>query len=132
MLNSSIIQGRLCAEPELRYTPNNVAVMSFTVAVNRNYDKDKTDFIECVAWKKAAELISKYFHKGNLIIVEGSIQTRTYEDKNGNKRKAVEVVANQVHFAESKAKDTQSDTPTFSAAPADDFEAMPDDDDFPF
>ena len=86
--------GRLVADPELRQTPNGVSVITFTVAVDRNYSRDRerqTDFIDVVAWRQTAEFVSKYFSKGKMIIVEGSIQTRSYEDRNGNKRRAVEV-----------------------------------------
>ncbi len=102
MLNKAILMGRLTADPELRTTPAGVSVTSFTVAVNRNYNREQTDFIDVVAWRQTAEFVSKYFHKGQMIAVEGAIQTRNYEDRNGNKRKAVEVVADQVHFTESK------------------------------
>ena len=108
MLNKAIIMGRLVADPELRHTPNNVSVVSFTIACNRNFASKgaerQTDFIDIVAWRQTAEFVSRYFHKGSMIAVEGMIQTRTYEDKYGNKRKAVEVVADHVHFAESKSK----------------------------
>lgn len=109
MLNSVTIMGRLVSDPELRYTTSNTAVMSFTVAVERAYAKTgeerQTDFIDVVAWGKTAEFIDRYFEKGQKILVEGSIQTRIYTDKDGNKRKAVKVVARQVHFAESKKQD---------------------------
>lgn len=105
-LNSAVMMGRLTKDPELRYTTNNTAVLYFTVAVDRTYSKSgeerQTDFIDVVAWSKTAEFVDRYFGKGQKIIVEGSLQTRTYTDKNGNKRKAVELVARQVHFAESK------------------------------
>ena len=106
MLNRAIIMGRLVADPELRQTPNGVSVITFTVAVDRNYSRDRdrqTDFIDVVAWRQTAEFVSKYFSKGKMIIVEGSIQTRSYEDRNGNKRRAVEVVADNVQFGESKS-----------------------------
>lgn len=106
MLNVSILQGRLCADPELKHTQNNVAVVSFTVAVERSYVKSgeerQADFIDVVCWRNTAEFVCKYFRKGQMIALQGSIQTRTYTDKDGNKRKAVEVVADNVHFADSK------------------------------
>ena len=105
MLNRAILMGRLVADPELRQTPNGISVVSFTIAIDRNYSKDRerqADFIDIVAWRHTAEFVSKYFSKGKMIIVEGSIQTRLYEDKQGNKRKAVEVVADNVQFGESK------------------------------
>mgnify|MGYP001004177693 CR=1 FL=1 len=151
MVNIAILIGRLTADPELRSTPNNVPVVTFTLAVNRSYAKAGTerqaDFIDIVAWRQTAEFVAKYFRKGSQIAVEGSIQTRSYEDKNGNKRKAVEVVASQIHFAESKNASAASQSaapspfgespasapaPAYSAGSAEDFEAIPDDDDLPF
>lgn len=106
MLNKAIIMGRMVQNPELKYTPSNIPVVSFTIAVNRDFkDQDgnyPTDFLDCVAWRNTAEFVSKYFQKGSLCAVEGTIQTRMWEDKNGNKRKAVEIVASNVYFAESK------------------------------
>lgn len=108
MLNVAVLMGRLVADPELRTTPNGISVTSFTVAVERDYvtsgQQRQADFIDVVAWRKTAEFISKYFHKGSMIAVQGSIQTRMYEDKNGNKRKAVEIVADSVSFTGSKAE----------------------------
>ena len=104
MLNKVILMGRLVADPELRQTPNGVSVCAFRIAVDRAYSgKEKqADFIDIVAWRQSAEFVSKYFSKGKMIIVEGSIQTRNYEDRNGNKRTAVEVVADNVQFGEPK------------------------------
>lgn len=105
MLNKAILMGRLVADPELRQTPNGVSVCTFRIAVDRNYSKDRerqTDWIDIVAWRASAEFVSKYFSKGKMIIVEGSIQTRSYDDKNGVRRTAVEVVADNVMFGESK------------------------------
>jgi|WetSurMetagenome_2_1015567.scaffolds.fasta_scaffold45095_3 single-strand DNA-binding protein len=103
MLNSVCLQGRMCADSELRHTQNDIAVTSFTIANDTGYgDKKKANFIDCVAWRGTAELVCKWFSKGMQIIVEGSIQTRTYTDKDGNKRKAFEVAASNVHFAEPK------------------------------
>lgn len=110
MFNSVILSGRLTADPELKTTVSGISVTSFNVAVNGPKNRDgeqRTDFITVVAWRSTAEFIAKYFRKGNLIGIEGSIQTRNYEDKNGNKRTAVEVVADRVHFLESKRNDTQ-------------------------
>ena len=121
MLNRAILIGRLTKDPELRQTPNGTSVCTFTVAVNRPYRADReqqADFIEVVAWKGAAEFVTKYFSKGKMIIVEGSIQTRSYEDRSGNKRKAVEVVANNVQFGEPKrderSVDIRCDEPDYS------------------
>ena len=110
MLNKAILMGRLVADPELRRTPNNNSVTSFTLAVNRSFvrqgEQPQTDFIDIVAWGKTAEFVSRYFVKGQQVAVAGRIQTRTWEDKQGNKRKSVEVVAEEVHFAEPK-RDSQ-------------------------
>ena len=111
MLNVAILMGRLVADPELRQTPSGVSVCFFRIAVDRNYARDRereTDFIDIVAWRQTAEFVTRYFSKGKMIIVEGSIQTRNYEDKNGNKRTAVEVLANNVRFGESKNASQQS------------------------
>lgn len=120
-LNSAVMMGRLTKDPELRYTTSGTAVLSFTVAVDRIYSKPgeerQTDFIDVVAWSKTAEFVDRYFGKGQKIIVEGSLQTRTYTDKNGNKRKAVELVARQVHFAEGKKQQNTMPEPSDSDMP---------------
>ena len=106
MLNHVVLMGRLTADPELKKTASDLSVTSFTLAVDRNYGKGadrQTDFIHCVAWRQTAEFISRYFSKGKLMAVEGSLQVRNYEDKNGNKRQAVEVLVSQAFFAESKS-----------------------------
>lgn len=106
MLNLSVLMGRLTADPELRHTQNDTAVTSFTLAVERSYrsgEDRQADFIDIVAWRNTAEFVCKYFRKGQMMIVQGSIQTRTYEDKNGSKRKAVEIVAGNVTFGQAKA-----------------------------
>lgn len=116
MLNLVAIQGRLTRDPELRQTPNGVAVSGFTLAVDRPYaDKDGnrgTDFIDCVAWRGLGEFVAKYFSRGSMAIVTGSIQVRNWKDRDGNKRRSVEVVANNVSFGETKrsAADRQSRT----------------------
>ncbi len=106
MLNKAVLMGRLVADPELRRTQNSNSVTSFTLAVNRSFarqgEQPQTDFIDVVAWGKTAEFVSRYFVKGQLVAVCGRIQTRNWEDKQGNKRKSVEVVAEEVHFAEPK------------------------------
>lgn len=104
MLNRVILMGRMVADPELKQTPNGVSVATFRLAVERNYQpKDSNerlcDFISCVAWRQTGEFITRYFSKGSMIAIEGSIQTRQYQDKNGNKRTAVEVIADQAYFA---------------------------------
>lgn len=110
MLNKAILMGRLVKDPELRSTQNGTPVCSFALAVDRRGKDDGTDFIDIVAWNKTAEFVSKYFTKGQLVAVAGRIQTRNWEDSNNNKRKSVEVVAEEVHFAESK-KASQNNNP---------------------
>lgn len=108
MLNCAILMGRLVADPELKTTTNNVSVTSFRIAVERSYQKQgeerQADFIDIVAWRQTADFVTRYFRKGSMIAVQGSIQTRQYEDKQGNKRTAVEVVADNVSFCGSKAE----------------------------
>lgn len=123
MLNKSIQMGRLTADPELRRTPNNTAVTSFSLAVERDMPNKQTgereaDFIDYVCWGGTAEFVSKWFSKGSMVAVVGRIQTRTWEDKQGNKRKAVEVVADNVYFAGNK-KLEQSDMRSFDFAGVD-------------
>ena len=105
MLNNVSLTGRLTKDPELRYTPDNIPVTSFTLAVDRDYksgDERETDFIDVVAWRSSAEFVCKNFKKGQLMTVTGSIQTRTYTDKENNKRKAVEINADRCYFGDSK------------------------------
>ena len=141
MLNSVIIMGRLTADPELRTTTSNISVTSFTVAVDRNYkngDERQTDFINCVAWRSTADFISRYFSKGRMIAVQGSLQTRNYEDKKGNKRIAVEVIADNVSFCGDKPNENTG-TGTFTLLPNNEddtslppFPMSEDDDGLPF
>lgn len=105
MANRSILTGRLTADPELRQTPNSIPVTSFSIAVPRKYKKDVVDYIDIVAWRKNAEFVCNYFSKGKWIEIDGSIQTRTYKDKEGNNRKAFEVLADEVNFVGNKPKD---------------------------
>ena len=141
MLNNAVIMGRLVADPELRTTGSGVSVTSFTVAVDRrfaNKDEEKqADFIDVVAWRQTADFVCKYFRKGSMIAVQGYIQTRMYEDKDGNKRKAVEIVADNVSFCGSKS-DSKPSADTDKTAPtpninsmygqsADDFKEVPED-----
>lgn len=115
MLNIVVIMGRLTADPELRTTGTGTSVCSFSVAVDRNYSSNgerQTDFINCVAWRQTAEFISRYFHKGSMIAIQGSLQQRQYTDKDGNKRTVHEVLVNNASFCGSKA---ESGTGTFSA-----------------
>ena len=107
MLNVAIIMGRLTADPELRTTPSGVTVVRFRVAVDRRFQKQgaekQTDFINVVAWRQNAEFVSRYFQRGSMIAVRGSIRMDNYEDKDGNKRTSFEVVADEVSFCGSKA-----------------------------
>lgn len=132
MLNNVVLMGRLTADPELRHTPSDVAVTTFALAVDRSYVKTgaerQVDFIDIVVWRSTAEFVCKHFRKGQLVAVQGSIQTRSYQDKDGNKRKAFEVVADKVFFAENKR--SQSTAPDISQD--DDFEEIEDDGDLPF
>lgn len=147
MLNTAAILGRLVADPELKHTPNDIAVTTFTIAVDRSYapvgDQRQTDFINIVAWRHTAEFICKYFTKGQLIALSGSIQTRRYEDKQGSKRRAFEIVANNVSFADSKRDNSSAPAgqkptayneppPAYSGEDNMDFEEILGDEDFPF
>lgn len=135
MYNRAILIGRLVADPELRTTQSGVSVCSFCIAVDRPYSKDKekqADFINCVAWRERAEFVSRYFSKGKPILVEGSIQTRQYTDKNDQKRTAMEVVADNVRFVGKKDSE-QVSRPAQKTADADDgFAELEDDGDLPF
>lgn len=112
MLNIVAIMGRLVADPELRTTPAGHSVCSFRIACDRSYvqqgQERQADFIDIVAWRQQADFVSKYFQKGSMIAVEGSLQTRNYQDKQGISRTAVEVVANNISFAGAKRQDGQS------------------------
>ena len=107
MLNHITIMGRLTRDPELRRTGSGVAVASFTLAVDRDFGKNdngerETDFIDCVAWRQTGEFVSKYFTKGRMAVVSGRLQIRSWNDKDGNKRRTAEVVADNVYFGDSK------------------------------
>lgn len=105
MFNIVILTGRICQPVELKTTPNGISVCAFGIAVDRAYKKGEekqTDFLNVVCWRTTAEFVSKWFKKGSLIGIEGNIQTRKFTDKNGNNRTAFEIVANNVHFVESK------------------------------
>ena len=104
MLNNVSLIGRLTKDPEIRYTPKGVCVGNFTLAVNRTFDKEQTDFIQIIAFNKTAEVVGNHLKKGALIGCEGSIQTRTYDNEEGRKIFVTEVITNQIHFLESKAK----------------------------
>ncbi|MBQ8793319.1 MAG: single-stranded DNA-binding protein [Clostridia bacterium] len=137
MFNLVVLTGRLTADPELKTTTNGIPVTTFSIAVNRNYragEEQQTDFINIVAWRQRAEFITKYFKKGSLIGIEGSIQTRRYQDKNGNNRTIFEVVVNNAQFVESKRDGAATNEPaSYSNADASDFAEIGGmDDDLPF
>lgn len=153
MLNVAVIMGRLVADPELRHTASDIAVCSFRVAVDRSFarqgEERQADFIDVVAWRSTAEFVCRYFTKGQMIAVNGSIQTRSYEDRQGNKRTAVEIVADNVSFCGSKRESAGSfdrpplpqeappaaqalPAPAYSSGASEDFEEILTDDDLPF
>lgn len=103
MINTIIISGRITKDIELKQTNSGVSVCSFTVANETGYgDNKNTNFIQITAWRKTAEFVSKYFHKGSMVCVEGQLQQRKWHDKEGNNRTALDVIANNIHFMESK------------------------------
>ena len=125
MLNKAILMGRLTRDPELRHTPANIPVTSFTLAVDRSYAKQgeekKTDFIDIVTWRNNAEFVSKYFRKGMQVVVVGRIQIRDWQDKDGNNRRTAEIVADETYFADSRrdgASAPPSQTADYSQGPA--------------
>ena len=131
MLNQINIMGRLTRDPELRRTGSGVAVASFTIACDRDFGKDdkETDFIECVAWRQIGEFVSKYFKKGSMAVVSGRLQIRSWTDKDGNKRKTAEVVADNVYFGDSKKEEsTHTGFVQNNSVPASDFAMLTDDD----
>ncbi len=148
MLNIAVIMGRLTADPELKHTPNGIAVNTFTVAVDRGYAKPgtekQTDFINVVAWRNTAEFVSKFFKKGDMIAVNGSIQVRNYTDNNGVKRYVTEIIADNVNFTGSKKSDNNNSgypapppvynepATTYSSGNDEDFREIVGDDDLPF
>lgn len=150
MLNRTILMGRLVADPELKTTASGISVTSFRIAVERSYVKSgeerKADFIDIVCWRQTAEFVCRYFSKGSLIAVEGQLQSRTYQAKDGTNRYVLEVVADNVSFT-GERRDSSSYSQSYSqpAAPvptqpepsyqsgtASDFQEMPFDDDLPF
>lgn len=134
MLNKVFIQGRMCADPVIRHTQSGTAVVSFTLAVERDF-KDKTtgerttDFIDVVAWRGTAEFVSRFFAKGRMAVVVGSLQIRAWEDKDGNKRRTAEVIAENVYFGESKRDSDHLDKLADDATPVSEpsFQEMEDD-----
>lgn len=143
--NKAMIGGRLTSNVELKQTPSGVATCSFSVAVNRKYQKDgarQADFINCVAWRGTAEFISTYFSKGSSIFIVGEIQNRTWTDKDGNKRYATEIIVDEANFVDGKGENTSSDganggqantyMPEAYAPTQGNFEVVEDGDDLPF
>ena len=127
MLNHIVLMGRLTRDPELRRTGIGIAVASFTLAVDRDYAAQgaerETDFVDIVAWRSTAEFVSKYFTKGRMAVVSGRLQIRNWQDKDGNKRRSAEVVANDVYFGDSKRDGAapggfDQSIPSYAAAPA--------------
>ena len=139
MLNNVVLMGRLTADPELKQTQNGVSVLSFSLAVDRDYTQQgqekQADFINIVAWRLTAEFISKYFTKGQMMALKGAIQTRSYEDKQGNKRTVFEVVADKVYFCGSK-EESNNKKPNPNNSGFDDFDGFEEigtnDDNLPF
>lgn len=121
MMNKIILIGRMTKNAEVRYTQSNKAVAQFSLAVNRPGNKE-TDFINIVAWDKLGEIVQKYTHKGSLIAVEGRLQTRNYEDNNGNKKYITEVVANNINLLEPKNKQEQTEERINNGLPEDNLE----------
>ena len=122
MLNHIVIMGRLVRDPELRRTGSGVAVTSFTLAVDRDFGKNEngekeTDFIDCVAWRQTGEFVSKYFAKGRMAVVSGRLQIRPWTDKEGNKRRSAEVVADNVYFGDSNRREDGGNSFAAPAAP---------------
>jgi single-strand DNA-binding protein len=133
MLNNVIIMGRLTRDPELRRTQGGTTVTSFTMAVDRDFKSQsgekETDFIDVVAWRNTGEFAAKYLAKGRMAAVEGRIQVRDWQDKDGNRRKSVEVVADNVYFADSKRDSKPQESRTVDDQ---EFDEIEDDGDLPF
>ena len=141
MFNLVVLTGRLTADPELRYTANNTPVTSFSIAVNRRFTKadqgqQSVDFINIVAWRQQAEFVTRYFKKGNPILVCGSLQTRTWTDNQGQKRYATEVVADEVSFVGNNSSNTESKpqpyVPSAYTSNNQNFEEIPNEEGLPF
>lgn len=130
-LNKVILGGRLTNDVELKTTPQGISVCTFSVAVNRKGKDAQADFINCQAWRGTAEFVSKFFKKGSSICVTGSIQTRTWDDQNGNKRYATEVNVDEAYFVDSKS-DGQASEQAFQIPSAPKFEEVEEDQDLPF
>lgn len=130
MLNKAILNGRLTKAPELKQTNSGKSVCGFTIAVDRNRDREKTDFIPIVAWGKTAEFVNQWFGKGDLITIVGRIEVRNYDDKNGNKRTATEIIAEEVLFGGSKSTSQGSENAAQRNVAG--LEEVDDDGDLPF
>ncbi|MCD8008473.1 MAG: single-stranded DNA-binding protein [Clostridiales bacterium] len=130
MLNHINIMGRLTRDPELRYTQTNTPVASFTLAVDRDFvdkatGRRPTDFIDCVAWRHTGEFVSKYLSKGSMAVVSGRLQIRDWTDRDGNKRRSAEIVADNVYFGESKRKEDAVTTSGYVDLEDDDYGPLP-------
>lgn len=133
MLNKCELQGRLTRDPELRQTGSGVAVCSFTVAWSEKYKETETKlFLNCTAWRGTGELVSKYFRKGQEIVVEGALSTREWTDKEGNKRSIVELTADKVHFCGPKQESGNAPDPAYAATGGEQFGELEDDGELPF
>jgi single-strand DNA-binding protein len=142
-INKTILGGRLTSDVELKQTQSGLSVCSFTIAVNRKFAKEgeqQTDFINCVAWRKTAEIIAKFFKKGSSIVITGEIQVRSWQDQNGQKRYATEVVADDVYFVDSKSDVQSAETSSpsnyipdaYKTPQTANFEPISEDNDLPF
>lgn len=126
MLNKVVMMGRLVKNPELRRTNSGVAVTSFTIAVDRDFaekqsGQKETDFVDCVAWRQTGEFVDKYFSKGKMAVVVGRLQFRSWNDKDGNKRKNAEIVVENVYFGDSKTESNNEPVNNFAAIEEPDF-----------
>lgn len=129
-MNNINLIGRLTADPELKTTSSGVCVCAFTIAVKRPRVKDKTDFLNCVAWRNTADFISKHFHKGKMIALDGCLTSRVYEDKNGNKHTTYEVIVDNVEFCGDKKQNETEENNSGNAEQH--FEEVNENDDLPF
>jgi len=130
-LNKIMLIGRLTRDTELRYTQDGTQMTKFNIAVNNEYDKNKADFIDVIAWKKLAEICDKYLNKGSLVFIEGRLQITSYEAKDGTKRKSTQVVASSVQFMDSKKSENKNDD-EYKNKPGEYYPDYPDDSDVPF
>ena len=131
-INKIVLGGRLTSDVELKKTPQGTSVASFSIAVNRKGKDAGTDFINCVAWRSIAEVISNYFTKGSSIVVTGSLQVRSWKDQQGNNRYATEVNVEEAYFVDSKSDGQAFETPAFQTPSAPKFEEVTGDEDIPF